>query len=607
MRCPSCEAQNPVDAESCFKCGRALYALTEGAVLAGRYEVVGVLGRGGMGTVYKAFDRELDEPVAVKVLRPDLLGAEDMVRRFRSEIKLARRVRHRNVCGIHEYGQEGPLRFIVMELVDGVDLRRLIKDSGAFSPAEAREIGISVAEGLEAIHDAGIIHRDLKTSNIMRDSYGVIRLMDFGIAKEWKADSTVGTTGAGKIVGTPEYMSPEQVRGEKIDYRSDIYGLGVVLFELFAGRVPFQGDTPASTLLKHLEDAAPLGGPEVAGLPPAVVTILGRALAKQPQDRYQTAGEVAQELSRVRQAASHPTTRTLDTMLQARSPGGGRTDGPLVRPRETAPGKGTVGQLFAPASPVGYALPLLWGLLTLWSYTINKVMKALAHHWEQRSLEFTQALESFARSHAPTAKAQEHAKRAFPRLYAFAGASIWTTAVVVGGLLADEYLFDQGLVSLRTVAVVLLLGGALFAASTLTFLVSAFEALKCHERHELEFFRMVLDPSGSVQIPLLDKREQQWNETQSHLVLLSIISGVIFVLPAFGVYEIQQAESGRAFLSNDLRYAYQLWATIVVVAGGVFHLWGTVFLITLLNGHFQLERNALEALTQDSRSGLASL
>jgi serine/threonine-protein kinase len=160
-----------------------LYALTLGARLAGRYEITGMLGRGGMGVVYLAHDLELDETVALKVLRFDLARSAPIHRRFRSEIKLARRIRHRNVCGIHEYGQDGPLRFIVMEYVEGSTLRQLLRQRGRFSAAQAFDVAIEVAEGLQAVHDAGILHRDLKATNVMLDRTGAVRLMDFGIAK----------------------------------------------------------------------------------------------------------------------------------------------------------------------------------------------------------------------------------------------------------------------------------------------------------------------------------------------------------------------------------------------------------------------------------------
>src|SRR5687767_3217949 len=259
-----------------------------------------------MGMVYKAHDRVLDDTVAIKLLRPDVASEPEMARRFRSEIRLARKVRHRNVCGIHEYGEDGALRFIAMEFIEGVDLRHVLTRSGAPLPAEAFEIAIQLAEGLHAIHEAGIIHRDLKTPNIMRDARGHVRLMDFGIAKQ--AGETLGAavTAQGMIVGTPEYMSPEQARGEKVDFRSDIYALGVVIFEIFTGQVPFRAETPIATIFKHLQDAPPI---DDAPLPEPLKAVLRKALAKNPDERYATAAEMVSALTEARRqslAAGQP-------------------------------------------------------------------------------------------------------------------------------------------------------------------------------------------------------------------------------------------------------------------------------------------------------------
>jgi serine/threonine-protein kinase len=163
MHCPSCQSENDDAAEACFTCGFLFVSVVRrGAVLASRYEILRPLGRGGMGAVYEAHDRVLDETVALKVLRPDIARSEELTLRFRSEIKLARRVRHPNVCAIHEYGEDGALRFISMELVDGVDLKRVLRGRGALPPAEAIDVGIQAARGLAAIHAAGIV-QDLKT------------------------------------------------------------------------------------------------------------------------------------------------------------------------------------------------------------------------------------------------------------------------------------------------------------------------------------------------------------------------------------------------------------------------------------------------------------
>jgi hypothetical protein len=296
MICRACGAENGSTSDSCFRCGQSLFNLTEGAVVASRYEIKSLLGRGGMGMVYKAHDRELDEQVALKVLRAEIAGSPEMARRFRSEIKLARRVRHRNVCGIHEYGQDGHLRFIAMEFVDGIDLKRLMVQRGFLPPEEAFDVVIQVAAGLQAIHEAGVVHRDLKTPNIMRDASGVVRLMDFGLAKQFGVDETSGATATGTIVGTPEYMSPEQARGEKIDGRSDLYSLGIVVFEIFTGNVPFHGDTPLATIFKHLETPPPLDGPRAARIPPALIPVLARALEKDRERRIPTAAEMSHAL-----------------------------------------------------------------------------------------------------------------------------------------------------------------------------------------------------------------------------------------------------------------------------------------------------------------------
>ena len=264
----------------------------------GRYEIQGVLGKGGMGVVYKAHDKELDETVAVKVIRAGVAVAPEMIKRFHSEIKLARRVRHPNVCGIFQYDQDAYRRFIVMEYIEGLDYRQIIRQKGVPPADEAYEVAIQIGEGLDAIHQAGIVHRDLKTPNIMRDQKGVVRLMDFGIAKQFEGATTEGATRTGHIVGTPEYMSPEQAQGEPVDPRSDVYALGIVTFELFTGHVPFRGDTPVATLLMHFSTPPPLD--QTPELPPALIPVLRKALAKSKDERYATGGAMAAALRTAR-------------------------------------------------------------------------------------------------------------------------------------------------------------------------------------------------------------------------------------------------------------------------------------------------------------------
>jgi eukaryotic-like serine/threonine-protein kinase len=300
MICHSCKADNAEGTPVCFHCGTVMAAITRGSVLADRYEIQDCLGRGGMGTVYKAHDRTLDEVVALKVLQTLPGDPEDLARRFRSEIKLARAVTHRNVCRIHEYGEERGLRWITMAYVEGVDFHRVVSGEGPLPVPEAFEVAISVAEGLVAIHEEGIIHRDLKTSNIMRDARGVVKIMDFGIAKQADVPTAQALTGTGVVIGTPEYMSPEQAQGKKLDARSDLYALGIVVYELFSGHVPFRGESVADTVGKQINAPAPLDGPSAAGLPAPLVPVLRKALAKAPSLRYASAREMVEALVRAR-------------------------------------------------------------------------------------------------------------------------------------------------------------------------------------------------------------------------------------------------------------------------------------------------------------------
>jgi len=266
--------------------------LKPGTVLANRYEVRELLGEGGMGSVYKAHDRFLDEEVALKLLRSGFASTAEATIRFRSEIKLARKVTHKNVCRIHEYSEIDGMRFLSMEYVEGSNLKDLVRGKGGLAVEEARDIAIQIAKGLQAIHDRGIIHRDLKTANIMRDPNGDIRLMDFGIAKQWQEHAGEGLTGVGDALGTPEYMSPEQARGQALDFRSDIYSLGVCLFELLTGELPFLGKSALDTLIKHIQEPPPITSAIAEEFHP----ILEKSLAKEPADRYASARGVIADL-----------------------------------------------------------------------------------------------------------------------------------------------------------------------------------------------------------------------------------------------------------------------------------------------------------------------
>ena len=357
MECPSCRAPNEDDAAECFTCGSTLAGtapIKQGDTIGGRYVVRARLGRGGMGTVYRAQDTALEEEVALKVMAAGTAVDPELAKRFRSEIRLARQIAHRNVCRIYEYGEEAGHRFISMELIDGTDVRRLLRDRGPLPAAEAYDIAIQVARGLEAIHEAGIVHRDLKTPNIMRDGQGRVKVMDFGIAKRFDRDAaSTGVTATGHVIGTPDYMSPEQARAEKVDFRSDIYALGVVIFELFTGELPFRAETPMAVLLKHLHEPPPLDGVAGSRLPPAVRRVLRRALAKPPGERHGSMAELISDLERARAETSGrgPVVARAEVVLGSAVPV--TDEAPSPEPAPTA----TAQQAPAPAATETHASP----------------------------------------------------------------------------------------------------------------------------------------------------------------------------------------------------------------------------------------------------------
>jgi len=294
MICPSCSSENRPGARGCRRCRKALPTLVPGDVVGARFEILGLLGTGGMGAVFKARDRTLEETVALKTLRADLDAPQELASRFRSEIRLARRVSSPQVCRIHEYGIDGDLHYISMEYVDGVTLKDLLRESGGLPADVALDIAEQIVAGLGAIHDAGIMHRDVKPANLMRTRSGLIKLMDFGIAKQVGG---VTLTAAGQAVGTPEYMSPEQETGQKLDLRTDLYTTGIVVFELLTGVSPFRAETPLEAAHKQVTEVPDLQTP---GIPAALAPILSRALAKDREARFRSARELGEALARVR-------------------------------------------------------------------------------------------------------------------------------------------------------------------------------------------------------------------------------------------------------------------------------------------------------------------
>ena len=263
----------------------------EGRVFAGRYAVTDVLGEGGMGVVYKAVDEELGEPIAVKVLRPEALSADPTaLERLKSEIRLARRISHRNVVRTHDFGEVDGVYYITMEYVAGTSLEALIEKHGRLPVPATLAIAKQLCRALEVAHEQGIIHRDIKPQNVMVSPDGVVKVMDFGVAR--LARRTSGVTRAGMVVGTPEYMAPEQLLSEDIDARADIYAAGVVLYQCLTGRRPVEADSPVVLVGKLLSEPPMPPHQLIAEIPLSLSELVLRTLAADPAQRPQTAAEL---------------------------------------------------------------------------------------------------------------------------------------------------------------------------------------------------------------------------------------------------------------------------------------------------------------------------
>ena len=319
MNCPKCRFENPADTLYCGKCGARLVGsstdlasptetlqvpkkeLTTGSSFASRYQVIEEVGKGGMGRVYKVFDKEIEEKVALKLLKPEIATDEETIKRFRNEIRVARKIVHKNVCRMYDLGQAEGTYFITMEYVEGEDLKSLIRRIGQLPIGKSLSIAKQVAEGLAEAHRLGVVHRDLKPQNIMIDKEGNARIMDFGIARSLK---TKGITGGEVLIGTPEYMSPEQVEAKGVDERSDLYALGVILYEMVTGRVPFEGDTALSVALKHKTET-PKDPREInAQIPDDLSALILRSLEKDKEKRFPRTEELIQEISRIEKVTS---------------------------------------------------------------------------------------------------------------------------------------------------------------------------------------------------------------------------------------------------------------------------------------------------------------
>jgi len=274
--------------------------LRPGATFAGRYEVKEILGAGGMGVVYRAFDRELQEPVAIKTLRPEAMaGGTVALDRFKQEIRLARRIAHRNVVRTYDLGEQNGVYYLTMEYVEGTSLKQLIVSRGKLPVAVALTVGKQLCRALEVAHAEGVIHRDIKPQNIVVEPSGFLKVMDFGIARLANPPQGKGLTEAGTSIGTPDYMSPEQLAGAELDQRSDLYAAGVVLFECVTGRVPFEAETTWALVAKHLEEDSPDPRTFNAEVPGELAAVILKAMAKEQKDRFATASEMHDALARI--------------------------------------------------------------------------------------------------------------------------------------------------------------------------------------------------------------------------------------------------------------------------------------------------------------------
>ncbi len=267
--------------------------LQPGTVLGERYEVLQLLGEGGMGAVYKSRDRELERVIALKVIRPELASRPEILQRFKQELILARQVTDRNVIRIFDLGEASGIRFITMEYVEGQSLQQILRESGKVAVPEALEIMRQTLCGLDAAHREGVIHRDLKPGNVMRDSQGRIVVMDFGLARSLGGD---GMTQSGALLGTMEYMSPEQAQAKELDARSDIFTVGLICYELLTGKMPYHAESAIASLLRRTQERAlPISDLD-STIPKPVSQIIARCLERDPELRYKNAKEVLADL-----------------------------------------------------------------------------------------------------------------------------------------------------------------------------------------------------------------------------------------------------------------------------------------------------------------------
>ncbi|HZR56135.1 MAG TPA: protein kinase [Terriglobales bacterium] len=264
-----------------------------GKLLGGRYQILRVLGEGGMGAVYQARDLELERVIALKVIRPELASNASILQRFKQELILARNITHKSVIRIYDLGEADGIKFITMEYVEGDDLRSLLRSRGKLPPAETVAIIQQICRALEVAHGEGVIHRDLKPQNVMLDPQGRVVVMDFGLARSFESN---GMTQTGALVGTLEYMSPEQAMGAELDQRSDLFAVGLIFYELLTGKVPYKADTAIASLMRRTQERAIPASDTDSTVPKPLCDIVSKCLERNPKERFHTAHEILQAL-----------------------------------------------------------------------------------------------------------------------------------------------------------------------------------------------------------------------------------------------------------------------------------------------------------------------
>ena len=271
--------------------------MEEQRVLSDRYALISHLARGGMADVFVGRDQLLDRQVAVKVLHGEYAANEAFVERFRREAQAAANLAHPNVVNIYDWGRDRGVYYMVMELIEGRNLRDILRSEGALLPRRVAEIGIEVAAALSAAHERGLVHRDIKPANVLLTTDGSVKVTDFGIARAWDDSEQLTRTGA--VIGTATYFSPEQAQGHTADGRSDLYSLGVVMYELLTGSPPFSGESPVAVAYQHVREAASHPSQLNPNIPDALDAVVMTCLAKDPDQRYQTSEELIDDLQRV--------------------------------------------------------------------------------------------------------------------------------------------------------------------------------------------------------------------------------------------------------------------------------------------------------------------